>query len=485
MKNKKHIHFIGIGGTAMASIAVAFRQAGFKITGSEPKEIFPPMSDYLKKNKIKYYFPFNPEKIGKPDEIIIGNAHYSDENPEVKYARKNKIKLEHFPKLLEKYLIKKNSVVIAGTYGKTTTTAMVSWLFERANKNPNYLLGGLPLNFNHGARLTKSNWSIVEGDEYPAASPWDYSPKFKYYHPKYLILTSAEWDHFDIFKTKKSYIDVFKKLVKSVPKDGLIVAKLGGENLDEVLKHARCKIIFYNCNKNIKYKNKKIYNVKNIFTKNKKTEFELYKSEKLIGGFQTQLIGDFNLENWCAAITLASELKLPFKKIQQAVKTFKGVKRRLEVRSVKNKITVIDDFAHSPSKAKASVKALVKHFPNSKIFVVFEPNRGGRALKCMPNYSNIFTGVYKVFIPKLTEYKKKPGVYDVSGSELTKYLTHLRQGYGGQACDFSRRKPKVIYQPDSNKILQNILKLAKPNDVVAFMGSRNFDGMIKELIKKL
>ena len=155
---KKHIHFIGIGGTAMASIAVAFRHAGFKITGSEPHEIFPPMSDYLKKNKIKYYFPFDPKKIGKPDEIVIGNAHYSDENVEVKYARENNIELEHFPRLLEKYFIKKNSIVVAGTYAKTTITAMAAWLFEAAGKNPSYMLGGIPLNFQHGARLSSINF---------------------------------------------------------------------------------------------------------------------------------------------------------------------------------------------------------------------------------------------------------------------------------------------------------------------------------------
>ena len=438
---KKHIHFIGIGGTAMASIAVAFRRAGFKITGSEPKKIFPPMSDYLKKNKVDYYYPFNPKKIGKPDEIVIGNAHYADTNLEVMYARENGIELEHFPKLLEKYFIKRNSVVVAGTYAKTSITAMVAWLFECANKNPSYMLGGLPLNFNHGARLTKTNISIVEGDEYPAASPWDYSSKFDFYHPKYLILTSAEWDHMDIFKTKKSYIDTFKGLVKSVPKDGIIIAKKGGENLNEVLKNAKCKIIYYTDDK------------------------------KLISDFENTLIGDFNIENWCAAITLAKELKIPLKKIQVGVRSFKNVKRRLEVRQIKKGVTIIDDFAHSPSKAKESVKALVKHFPDSKIFEVFETNRGGRSIKCMKSYANGFKGVYKVYIPKLNEYKKKPGVCDVSGKEL--------------ADNLKKTHKNIVYQPNSDKIIQNILKSVKSGDVIVSMGSRNFDGMIKDIIKKL
>ena len=248
---KRHIHFIGIGGTAMASLAVAFQAAGFRVTGSEPKEIFPPMSELLKKNKISYYFPFNIKKMGRPDEVVVGNAHYSDSNPEVKYVQENNLKLKHFPRLVEKYLIKKKSVVVAGTYAKTTVSSMLAWVLEQAGKKPNYLIGGLPINFGQGARISpskggrKDEWSVVEGDEYPAASPWDFSPKFKYYHPKYLVLTSAEWDHMDIYKTRADYIKVFKDLVKKVPKDGLIIAKLGGENLDEVLKVAKCRVVYY------------------------------------------------------------------------------------------------------------------------------------------------------------------------------------------------------------------------------------------------
>jgi len=492
----------------MASIAVAFRHAGFKITGSEPHEIFPPMSDYLKKNKIKYYFPFDPKKIGKPNEIIVGNAHYSDENVEVKYARENNIELEHFPRLLEKYFIKKNSIVIAGTYAKTTITAMVAWLFEAAEKNPSYMLGGIPLNFNHGARLSSINfkpslkdiWSIAEGDEYPAASPWDYSSKFDFYHPKYLILSSAEWDHFDIFKTKRKYINSFKNLVKSIPKDGLIVAKSGGENISGVLKKLKCKIVYYSGEKRKEKREKKIINSKkdlyyidDINYQDGIIKFSVFKNRNLIGNFETSLIGDFNLENWCAAITLANELKLPLKKIQVGVKSFIGVKRRLEIRfpnhfgrSLKNKtlatcpsvrrgagknIIIIDDFAHSPSKARGSAQALAKYFPGSRIFVVFEPNRGGRALKCMKNYNNIFSNIYKIFIPKLSQYKKKPGVYDVSGKELA---MHLKKSH-----------KNIVYQPDNQKILKSIIKSVRSGDVVAFMGSRNFDILIKDLFRKL
>ncbi|MFH1457172.1 MAG: Mur ligase family protein, partial [Patescibacteria group bacterium] len=404
-------------------------------------------------------------------EIVIGNAHYSDENIEVKYARENNIELEHFPRLLEKYFIKKNSVVIAGTYAKTTMTAMASWIFEVASKNPCYMLGGIPLNFQHGASLTKSNISIAEGDEYPAASPWDYSSKFDFYHPKYLILTSAEWDHFDIFKTKKSYIDTFINLVKSLPRDGLIIAKYGGENLNQVLKYAKCKIVYYSCNKPQTAVNKNFYYVTDKKISRGKVDFSVLQGSKLVSHFKTSLIGDFNLENWCAVIALSNELRLDLKKIQNGVESFKGVKRRLEMRGIKNKITVIDDFAHSPSKARGSVEALREYFPNGKIFVVFEPNRGGRSLKCMANYKNVFVGARKVFVPNLTTYKAKQGVYDVSGQELAFYL--------------NKKQKNAVFEPDNKKIIANLKKIVKLGDVVAFMGSRDFDTTIKQLLKTL
>ncbi len=510
----RKIHFIGIAGTAMASLARAFSVAGFKVTGSDSNRIFPPMSDYLKKNKVSYQIGFNAKNVCKAGEVVVGNAHYSAVNPEIVFARENKIELEHFPRLVEKYLIKKNSVVVTGTYGKTTITSMLAWLFFKANKNPNYMLGGIPLNFNHGARLTPSNpplskgestdWSVVEGDEYPAASPWDPAPKFDFYHPQFLVLTSAEWDHMDVYKTKKSYADVFKKLVARVPKNGLIVAKLDGENLNNVLKNAKCKIIYYTNQKlesrkqsdllrpagrlplmkgemfgaPLLYKevvgggkNKAIYSINIIKINGKNTTFTLSKNAEQIGIFTTQLLGDFNLENWCAALALCLELKIDLKILQKAVGQFKGVKRRLEIRAQKNNIIIIDDFAHNPSKARQSVLALKKHFPDKKIYIIFEPNRGGRSINCMEAYNNIFTGVDKIFIPKLSNYKVKQGVVDVSGLELAR---HLRKTH-----------KNVAYEEKNEKIFAWLKAHAKPGTVIAFLGSRDFGGMLEKISKSV
>ncbi|MDD5290002.1 MAG: Mur ligase family protein [Patescibacteria group bacterium] len=489
----KKIHFIGIGGTAMAALAVAFKRAGFIVTGSDSGNIFPPMSTHLKKNGIKYGLGFKEKNLGQPNEVVLGNAHVSNLNPEIAMAKKRGLPIIHFPRLIEKYLIKKNSVVVAGTYGKTTITAMAAWLLEKAGKNPNYMLGGIPIDLENGARLIKSDWSVTEGDEYPAASPWDSAPKFKYYHPKFLILTSAEWDHMDVYKTKESYLEVFRKLVASVPENGLIVAKAGGENLAGVLKGAKCKIIYYS-NQKLENRNQdeKLYYISGVEVIGDKTKFIVKKrlSAKInnhprsvaterpllekegmtttVGEFETKLLGEFNLENWCAAVALAIELRIPLKKIQAGVKSFSGVKRRLEIRGVKKGVTIIDDFAHNPAKARQSVLALRRHFPKNKIYVIFEPNRGGRSEKCLSGYNKVFAGITKVFISKLTEYPPKKGVKDVSGKELVKYL---KKTHGG-----------VTYEPETKELINKLKKIAKSGDVIAFLGSRNFGGVLERLL---
>ena len=465
---KKHLHFVGIGGTAMAALARAFKAAGCRITGSEALgRPFPPISTYLQKNKIKYYSGFNSKKVGQPDEIITGNAFMSFKNSEIIYARKNHIPLRHYPHLIEKHLVKKNSVVVAGACGKSTITSMTAWLLDQSRKNPNYMVGGIPLNFGHGAQLTNSSWSVIEGDEYPAASPWDCSPKFDYYHPKYLILTSAAWDHQDIYTSQASYLRIFQNLVGNMPKHGLIVANLNGDNIKQVLKKAPCRIIFYSLGRP-QTKQKNIYHINDIKRNKTRIKFSLKKDGEIISVFETSLLGRFNLENWAAVLALASELKIPIKKTKEAVKTFKGVKRRLEIKH-KDKITIIDDLAHSPIKARAAIETLKENFPNNRVFVVFEPNRGSRILKNLRAYDFVFKNTFKTFIPQLTQYTNKAKFKEASGLQLAAYLKKTHRN--------------VSFQPDQQKIINFILKNSRTGDVAAFLGSKNFDALIQALIK--
>lgn len=473
--NEKHIHFIGIAGKAMASIAKAFRDAGWQVTGSEGSKVYPPMSTYLKKNKIKYYCGFDANKVGHPNEIVISNAFYSDTHPELVYARENNITYQHFPKLLEKYLIKKKSIVVAGTFAKTTISAMLTWAFMNWGKKPAYLTASVPINFPDGCSLggPKTNWSIVEGDEYPSASPWDFSPKFNYYHPKYLILTSAEWDHLEIFRKEKDYVAAFDKLVKRVPTKGLIVANLDGGNIKKILTNAKSKIIYYSRKKPSSQilKQQTVYYAHDYSVKNAITKFKVSKNNQLLSEFTTQLIGEFNIENWLSVIALSNQLNIPINTIKKSIDTFKGVKKRLEIKAKIKGATIIDDYAHSPSKAREAVKAVTTNFPNSRLMLIFAPNQGNRIGDNFKAYDYIFQDAYKVYIPLLDTYKPKKNLKILTGKELTSYLKKTHKN--------------IRYQPNDNKLIQNLSKQLKPGDIVAFLSHSNIRGMMEKLIKHI
>ncbi len=222
----KHIHIIGICGVATSALAIAFHEKGVKVTGSD-KGFFPPVSTELEKRGIDFYAGWHPEKmIGangeKPDFVMIGGTGTSPNNPETVYANRNKIPAYSYAEVLQKYFIKKNSVVVTGTWGKTTSSALLSFILMQTGMKPSYFTGGLSLSHPTGA-LSDSDWSVVEGDEYQVSIS-DRRPKFVFYSPTHLLLTSVSWDHADLYPTENDYFATFEKLVREVPESGLIVA---------------------------------------------------------------------------------------------------------------------------------------------------------------------------------------------------------------------------------------------------------------------
>ena len=219
----KYIHIIGICGVATSALAVAFQERGVKVTGSD-KGFYPPVSTYLSDFGIKYHAGWHPEKIeeyGRPDIIVAGGIGTSLSNPEVIYAKGKNIPLLSFAEALGKYVIKSNSVVAAGTWGKTTSSSLLSYILIKANMKPSYFTGGLSLSHATGA-ISDSDWSVVEGDEYQVAI-YDKRPKFVFYKPTHLLLTSVSWDHADLYPTEEQYFEVFEKLVADVPNKGIIL----------------------------------------------------------------------------------------------------------------------------------------------------------------------------------------------------------------------------------------------------------------------
>ncbi len=444
--SKKHIHIIGICGVATSALAIAFHDKGWKVTGSD-KGFFPPVSTELEKHGITFHAGWHPEKIGKPDVIMVGTAS-GTQNPETAYAKKNKILLYSYPEIIGKFFVKKNSIVCSGTWGKTSSSALLSFILEEAGFNSTYMFGGLSLSHTASAKLSEGDWSVLEGDEYKS-SPTDTKPKFAYYKPTHLLLTAISWDHADLYPTEKSYFEVFKNLIS---KSKFIVANKDNEKVKELVK----KAIWYG-KKDADYVYSDVQQTKDGL-KFKINGMDIY----------SPMIGKFQAENITGCFAMAHEIGIAPEIIVEAIAQFKGLKRRLEKR-YEGKVTVIDDIAHSPEKA-SSVLENLRAIYKGKIIAVFEPNIGGRNRESISKYNNAFKNTDVIIIPRLTKLKisdEKP----IEGDELASII--------------SKTHKNTQYIEDDKELVKTLTSSVKNGDVIVFLGSHGFRGMIEDTITSL
>jgi UDP-N-acetylmuramate: L-alanyl-gamma-D-glutamyl-meso-diaminopimelate ligase len=458
-KEIKHIHFIGICGVAMSALAIAFYKKGYKVTGSD-KGFYPPVSTHLTNAQIQYYPGWHPEKMGTPDLVIVGNVAGST-NPEWMKIQKEHIPYMSYPEAIAKFLLKKHSIVCAGTYGKTTNTTLLTWILKQTDYNPSYMFGGLSLNNIDAAKITDGKYSILEGDEYKT-SRWDNRPKFAHYAPTHLLLTAVEWDHADIYPTEEQYINTFKTLVNNRTNNNIIVASKDGENVEKVLKNLQAPIIWYGA-KDADY----TYN--NIKQTKTGLEFDITHNEH-IWHISTQILGEYNAQNICGSFAMAHTLGINPKQIITALKSYKGLKRRLEKRSIGD-IDIIDDIAHSTAKVQSLLKNIKKIY-NKKIIIVFEPNTGNRQPDSAIAYDDAFANADEVLIPRLTNIKQaknKPKAFD------SQTLAGI----------ISKTHKNVLEITADEALIQHIKKTTSKGDVVIFAGSHGFRGMIETLVTTL
>ncbi|MBP9758763.1 hypothetical protein KBD45_03640, partial [Candidatus Dojkabacteria bacterium] len=459
-----------ICGTATGQIAVEFKKNGCLVSGSE-KGLYPPMSDHILSNDIKIEIGYKAEhlqleyyknKYGAdwnthdknfPDEIIyIGTK--GSQNEEYIYAKDNLIPMKFYPEVLkERVVIPEKSVVIAGTYGKTTITSMLAWIFKYNGIEVSYMFGGLNPNLKNGAHFKndETKFSIVEGDEYMIAFS-DQRSKFFEYSPKFLILTSAQWDHTDMFKTKQEYLFNFKALVDSIPQDGIIIYDEKDQNLkDYVMSNVKAKVLSY-------------------------SDFDLDIAQggnMLKKNFDLKVLGDHNQKNALAAFgmakTIGSELGLTNEKIIEALSKYIGLRRRLEVKFRNDKFMVIDDFGSTPHKARVSINSLIEEFPDKSIYAIFEPNTGSRTARVINEYQNTFDhpNVKKLFLPRFTNIK---GDY-LDNNKLAEYLIMIGV--------------KVDAINDDSKLVETILFEAKEGGIIIFLGSHGFRGLIEKISQRI
>ncbi|HUD03912.1 MAG TPA: Mur ligase family protein [Candidatus Paceibacterota bacterium] len=469
------IHFIGICGVAMSAVATALWQKGYKITGSD-SGFFPPISTHLKNLGIPYYSGWHPDKMcgtdadstqngrGKecPDLVVVGNA-ISSQNPELLYVQENKIPFKSYPEIVGEFLVQKNSIVVAGTWGKTTSSALLAHILRHAKWHPSYMTGGLTQDGAPSAAIDTGDWSVVEGDEYKTAK-WDQEAKFFHYKLTHLLLTAVSWDHADMYPTEKSYFEAFEKLLKLIPKLGKIVACSDREPLVNLLESAKKEFVSYGANE------KAYYRYGNVIQSTDGISFDIDYHGK-IWNIQSPMLGAYNAENITGCFAMAREIGITPSDITDAIKEFRGMKRRLEKR-YEHGVTVIDDIAHSPEKAK-SVLANLRQIYRGKIIAIYEPNIGNRTAQSAPSYDNAFENADEVIIPRLTKLKvdAENSEKAFEGDELAKVI--------------SKTKKNSKYIEDDGELVKYITDGRADADCIAFLGSHGFRGMIEETIKKL
>src|SRR5437667_7859682 len=357
----RSIHFVGICGTAMASTAAAMRDKGVQVSGSD-QNVYPPMSTFLAERRIEVISGYAEQNLAhKPDLVVIGNA-ISRGNPEAEAVLERKLRYCSLPELLKEFFIRgKRSLVVSGTHGKTTTTSLLTWVFEHNGLNPSCLSGGIPSNLGQGARFSESEWFIIEGDEYDTAF-FDKRSKFVHYLPEVAIVNNLEFDHADIFDNLPAVQLAFKRFFNLIPRNGLLLANGDDPALSPVLENVPCPL------RRFGFEAPNDCRVSDIHLEPSFSKFTLDRVH-----FKIPLVGELNVRNAAGVAACALHCGLSDQQIQSAFDSFQGIKRRMETRGSSGGVTVIDDFGHHPTAIRETLRALKVKFPGRRLWALFEP----------------------------------------------------------------------------------------------------------------
>jgi UDP-N-acetylmuramate: L-alanyl-gamma-D-glutamyl-meso-diaminopimelate ligase len=382
-----NIHMVPIGGTAMVPLAALLCEAGHRVTGSD-LELYPPMSTLLESLRIPVERGFDPAHVPADAEtVIVGNAALRD-NVEAAEAYRRQIPVLSMPQAIRQFLLPgKTSVVITGTHGKTTTTALVSWMLLDSGRDPGFLVGGEMKNFGRGYRRGGGPHFVLEGDEYNAAF-FDRGPKFLHYEPKHLFVGNIEYDHADLFPDLASVEDAFRRVAEIVPADGVIVCNADDARVLKAVSGARARRV------RVSMEDAGAdFSAADVRFDAGGTEFTLLENGTPTGAIRSPLLGRHNVANVLGAIALTRGLGLSVEEIARALPRFAGVKRRLEIKGEKNGILVVDDFAHHPTAVKGTLEAARSRWPGRRIWALFEPrsNTAGRKM-FEEDYARAFAG---------------------------------------------------------------------------------------------
>ncbi len=466
MQDKKHIHLIGICGTAMASLAGLLQLKGHRITGSD-QAAYPPMSGQLRALGIPVAEPFSEANLQPvPDLVIVGNA-ISRGNAELEYVLDQRIPFTSLPRIMhDEFIAGHESLVVAGTHGKTTTTSMLAWIYEVAARRrprlaPSFLIGGVAENFGSSFQLRDGDPFIIEGDEYDTAF-FDKGPKFMHYFPDALILTHVEFDHADIYADLDSVKTAFKRLVNLVPRRGRIVAFDGSVNVTECVSRAFCNVERYG------FTADSAWRLADLRFENGVSRWHLLRSGRPWAELALPVAGEHNALNATAAAALAAGQGIAREDIVEALGAFRSVRRRLEVRAEIGGIAIIDDFAHHPTAIRETLRALRSAYPARRLWAVLEPRS-----------NTLRRNVFERELVESLALADRVILAAVFHSEKIPAPERLHPENVVSALAAQGRDAVLLENADA--IVTNIVPRLAAGDVVAILSNGGFDGIYEKL----
>ena len=463
-ENVNSIHLIAACGTGMGALACMLNDLGKAVTGSD-QHVYPPISTLLKQKGIHLHQGYRAENLDhKPDLVVVGNA-VSKDNPEVVAMDQKKLCYCSMPQAVNAFIGKgKQLILVTGTHGKTTTSALIAWLLESAGLDVSFFIGGILANFSSNYKLGRGDYLVVEGDEYDTAY-FDKGPKFRHFDPLITILTSVEFDHADIFNNLDHIKSAFAGFISGLDRDSTLYAYQHDANVQAVIPKAACQVLHYGFEASD-------WSAQSIAVEPPWTMFDIYQANDFWGRFRSPLPGEHNLANALAGIAVATQLQIPADKIQAGLASFRGVKRRQEIRGIRNDITVIDDFAHHPTAVQKTIQAIRGYYPQQRLVAVFEPRTNTSMRNVFQDvYAQVFDDADLICIREPALLQKIPPDRQFSSQRLV--------------ADLKQRGLAAHYFEDTDRIIAFLVREARSGDVILAMSNGGFDNIHERLLESL
>jgi UDP-N-acetylmuramate: L-alanyl-gamma-D-glutamyl-meso-diaminopimelate ligase len=471
-KTLTRVHLIGVCGAAMATLAALLKHRGFAVSGSDA-HIYPPMSDFLRREGITILEGYAPEHVNGPiDLVIVGNA-ISRGNVELEAALDRKLRYTSLPEAIrDQFLWNAQSVVIAGTHGKTTTTALTGWLLADGGIDPTVFVGGIARNFGEDGssyRIGQGRVFVIEGDEYDSAY-FDKTAKFLKYLPDIVVIGNVEFDHADIYADLDEVRLAFRRLVNLVPRSGLTLLGIDSADAAALEGVSRSRVQTFGLSSDAQWRASDI-RVRSAAPQPPATEFRVHHLDVDHGVFSMALAGDYNVRNALAAMAIAVDVGIGIETIRRSLASFKGVKRRLEVAGVRRGVTVYDDFAHHPTAVAETIGALRGASQGRRLWAVFEPRSASSCRRVFQSdFARAFRDADEVVLAPVFR-SSLPEAERLSESELV--------------ADLSASGVRARTLPGVDAIVDALASEAQDGDLILIMSNGGFGGIHQKLLTAL